>query len=451
MEIVYERCAGLDVHKKNVKVCFTGPGQNGRRTKETRTYLTMTEDLLQLRDWLKGQGCTHIALEATGVYWRPIYHLLEGDFEVLVVNAHHIKAVPGRKTDVKDAEWIADLLSHGLLSASFIPAAPQRELRELTRYRTSLVQERAREVNRLQKTLEDTNLKLGDVVSDVLGKASRLILRAIVEGETDARRLASFAVGRVRADQQTLERALTGKITPHHRFMLSQHLTLIENLDAAIRRVEEEIARRFTPPQPPTGEEDQSAPKPAAGAAAAESASSKPSSQPLSWQEALQLIEQVTGISERVAQGLLAEIGVQMSQFPSAKHLASWVGICPGNHESAGKRLSGKIRKGNPYARRLLIQAAHAAAHSKNTYLAAQYRRIAARCGPKRAAVAVGHSILVIIYHLLCDRTPYQDLGSNYFDEHDRQMVQKHLVRRLERLGYQVDLQPRTQAEEYLA
>ena len=448
MEIVYERCAGLDVHKKNVKACFTGPGRTGRRTKETRTYLTMTEDLLQLRDWLKEQGCTHIALEATGVYWRPIYNLLEGDFEVLVVNAHHIKVVPGRKTDVKDAEWIADLLSHGLLSASFIPAPPQRELRELTRYRTSLVEERAREVNRLQKTLEDTNLKLGDVVSDVLGKASRLILRAIVEGETDARQLASLAVGRVRADQQTLERALTGKVTAHHRFMLSQHLTLIENLDAAIRRVEEEIARRFTPPEPPTGAEDQSAPEPAVGA---ESASSEPSSEPLSWREAVQLIEQVTGISERVAQGLLAEIGIQMSQFPSAKHLASWAGICPGNHESAGKRLSGKPRKGNPYARRLLIQAAHAAAHSKNTYLSAQYRRIAARRGPKRAAVAVGHSILVIIYHLLRDRTPYQDLGGNYFDEHDRQMVQKHLVRRLERLGYQVELQPRAQDEEFLA
>jgi transposase len=372
---------------------------------------------------------------------------LEGDCEILVVNAHHIKSVPGRKTDVKDAEWIADLLAHGLLWASFIPSAPQRELRELTRYRTSLVQERAREVNRLQKTLEDTNLKLGDVVSDVMGKASGMILQAIVDGETDPVRLASFAVGRVRASQQDLERALTGKVTAHHRFMLGQHLQLIEHLDEAIGRVNEEIARRFTPPEPQDEEMEEPHP-PAAGQVLElpEPGLSSAESAPLSWQEAVRIIDQVTGISERVAQGLLAEIGVQMSQFPSAKHLASWVGICPGHHESAGKRLSGKTRKGNPHARRLLIQAAHAAAHSKNTYLATQYRRIAARRGPKRAAVAVGHSILVIIYHLLRDRGTYQDLGGNYFDEHDRQLVQKQLVRRLERMGYQVELQPLAQA-----
>lgn len=446
MEILHERCAGLDVHKKNVKACFSGPSKGGHRSKETRTYLTMTQNLLEMRDWLKEQGCTHIAMEATGVYWKPIYNLLEGDFEILVVNAHHIKTVPGRKTDVKDAEWIADLLAHGLLSASFIPSAPQRELRELTRYRTSLVEERAREVNRLQKTLEDTNLKLGDVVSDVMGKASRLILAAIVERETDAARLASLAAGRVHASQQDLERALTGKVTAHHRFMLGQHLVLIEHLEEAIRHVTEEIARRFTPPEPPIEEEHPTQPAEAAAAESSEAAPSSDGSALLSWQEAVELIDQVTGISERVAQGLLAEIGVEMDQFPSAKHLASWVGICPGNHESAGKRLSGKTRKGNPYARRLLIQAAHAAAHSKHTYLAAQYHRIAARRGPKRAAVAVGHSILVIVYHLLRDRGTYHDLGGNFFDEHDRQMVQKHLVRRLERLGYQVDLQPRSEA-----
>lgn len=345
MEILHERCAGLDVHKKNVKACFASLAEGGTRQKETRTYLTMTQNLLEMRDWLKEQGCTHIAMEATGVYWKPIYNLLEGDFEVLVVNAHHIKTVPGRKTDVKDAEWIADLLSHGLLSASFIPSAPQRELRDLTRYRTKLVEERAREVNRLQKTLEDTNLKLGDVVSDVLGKASRMILAAIVRGETDPGQLAAFAVGRVCASQEDLERALTGKVTSHHRFMLGQHLQQIEHLDAAIGQVSQEIAKRFTPPDPPDEEREHLLP-PSHEATESDKPFLRPEeSPPLSWHEAAQLIDEVTGISERIAQGLLAEIGIEMSQFPSSKHLASWVGMCPGNHESAGKRLSGKPEK----------------------------------------------------------------------------------------------------------
>jgi transposase len=469
MEILYQRCAGLDVHKKNVKVCFASPAGDGKRKKETRTYLTMTQNLLEMRDWLKAQGCTHIAMEATGVYWKPIYNLLEGDFEILVVNAHHIKNVPGRKTDVKDAEWIADLLTHGLLSASFIPSAPQRELRDLTRYRTKLVEERAREINRLQKTLEDTNLKLGDVVSDVLGKASSRILAAIVQGETDATKLASFAVGRVRASQEDLERALTGKVTSHHRFLLGEHLRQIEHLDEAIERVSQEIARRFTLPDPPAESADAAAaespdalvastdataesqapqisPEDLNGSTCEQTPPPSAPSTPLSWAEAAKIIDEITGISEQAAQGLLAEIGTNMEQFPSAKHLASWVGICPGNHESAGKRLSGKTRKGNPYARRLLIQAAHAAGKSKKSYLGAQYRRLASRRGSKKAAVAVGHSILVIIYHLLHDHEHYQDLGANYFDERDRQGIQKQLIRRLERLGYQVELQPLEQA-----
>lgn len=466
MDVIHKRCAGLDVHKKNVKACLSGVESDGQRQKETRTYLTMTQNLLELRDWLKDQGCTHIALEATGVYWKPIYNLLEGDFEILVVNAHHIKTVPGRKTDVKDAEWIADLLQHGLLRGSFIPSAPQRELRELTRYRTSLVEERAREVNRLQKTLEDTNLKLGDVVSDVMGKAASMILHALAEGETSPERLASFAVGRVRASKEDLEQALTGKVTDHHRFLLTEHLKQIATFDAALERVSEEIDRRFSPPEPPKQENEPAEPTgqeaeenqpvssqeqvgPSLLQQPAESTQTLPASQdlpPLSWQEAVEIIEQVTGIGKRMAQGLLAEIGINMEQFPSDKHLASWVGICPGNDESAGKRLSGKTRKGNPYARQFLIQAAYAAAHSKNTYLAAQYRRIAARRGAKRAAVAVAHSILVIIYHLLRNRGTYHDLGGNYFDEHDRQVVQKQLVRRLERMGYQVELQLMAQA-----
>src|SRR5579875_1084732 len=254
MEILYERCAGLDVHKKNVKACFACPGEGGKRKKETRTYLTMTQDVLKMRDWLKEQGCTHIVMEATGVHWRCIYNLLENDFELLMANAHHIKTVPGRKTDVKDAEWIADLLSHGLLTASFIPSAPQRELRDLTRYRAKLVEERAREINRVQKTLEDTNLKLGDVVSDIMGKASRMILSALASGESDPVSLAALAVGRVRANQEQLERALTGQVAEHHRFLLREHLTQISHLEQAIERVSAEIARRFTLSPPPAGE-----------------------------------------------------------------------------------------------------------------------------------------------------------------------------------------------------
>lgn len=446
MEILHERCAGLDVHKKNVKACFACPGKGGKRKKETRTYLTMTQNLLEMRDWLKEQGCTHIAMEATGVYWKPIYNLLEEDFEILVVNAHHIKTVPGRKTDVKDAEWIADLLSHGLLVGSFIPSAPQRELRELTRYRTKLVEERAREINRLQKTLEDTNLKLGDVVSDVMGKASRMVLLAVVDGETDPGRLASIALGRVRATAEELQRALTGKVTLHHRFMLGEHLKQIEALDAAIGRVSEEIARRFMPPEPPDGEQQREQPEQAEGQAKSEEVSTLPTQAPLSWREAAQLIDQITGISESAAQGILVEIGSNMDQFPSAQHLASWAGVCPGNHESAGKRLSGKARKGNRWLRRLLVQAAHAAAHSKNTYLSAQYHRLASRRGAKKATLAVAHSILVIIYHMLRDQSAYEDLGGNYFDERNRLMVQKRLVQRLERMGYQVELQPMAQA-----
>jgi transposase len=446
MELRYECCAGVDVHKKNVKVCLIVPSSQGRPGKEIRTYATKTTNLLEMRDWLKEKGCTHLAMEATGVYWKPIFNLMEGDFEILVVNAHHLKTVPGRKRDVKDWEWIADLLQHGLLKASFIPSAPQREWRELTRYRTRLVEERAREINRLQKTLEDTNLKLGEVVSDVMGKASQLILQAIVQGETDPKRLAAFAVGRVRASQSELEAALTGKVNAHHRFMLGEHLHQIETLNAAIGRVSQEIARRFTPPDDPGAKPTNQLPSASPETAVQEDADRLPSSEDLSWQKAAQLIDEIIGISQEAAQGILAEIGIKMDQFSSAQHLASWAGVCPGNNESAGKRVSGKARKGNPWLRRLLVQAAYAAGRSKNTYLCAQYHRIASRRGAKKAALAVAHSILVIIYPILRDQSTYQDLGGNYFDERDRQGVQKRLVKRLERMGYQVELQPMTQA-----
>lgn len=414
MEVLYPRCAGFDVHKKTVKVCLFVQEDKASPKKILRTYKTMTADLLEMRDWLAEQRCTHLAMEATGVYWKPIFNLLGADFALLVVNAHHIKAVPGQKTDVKDAEWIADLLRHGLLQASFIPSEPQRELRELTRYRTKLTEERTREVNRLQKTLEDTNLKLGDVVSDIMGKASRFILSAIVEGETDASTFALFAVGRVQASEEELTAALTGKVRDHHRFLLREHLTQIGNLETAIRRVTEEIASRVTPPDP-TPEEDQ-LPQPQAELCASVESNSRerdnlPPS-PLSWKMALVLLTSIPGMSERVAYTILAEIGSDMSRFPTAAHLASWAGVCPGNHESAGKRKSGKARKGNAWLRRVLVQAAHAASKAKKTSLAAQYRRLAARRGAKRAALAVAHNILVIIYHLLQDQVSYHELDT---------------------------------------
>jgi transposase len=442
MELVYERCCGLDVHKKMVVACLILPDEKGKQSKEVRTFRTTTQELLLLRDWLVLTGCTHLAMEATGVYWKPIYNVLDGAVELLVVNARHIKAVPGRKTDVRDAEWIADLLQHGLLTSSFIPPAEQRELRELTRYRTSLVQERARAVNRLQKTLEDTNLKLGDVATDILGKSARAMLEALLAGQTDPAVLADLARGRLKTKRAQLEEALVGVLKPHHRFMLTEHLALIDTLDEAIARATHEIEVRMGPPDPSPQE-----PQPLAEeeSQTGDQEQEPQEKLPLAWDEAVRLLDSIPGINPRAAQGILAEIGTDMRRFPSARHLASWAGMCPGNHESGGKRLSGKTRKGSPWLRQLLVEAAHAAAHTKNTYLSALYRRIASRRGAKIAMIAVGHALLVIIYHMLSEHTSYLDLGSNYFDERDRQSTEKRLVHRLEKLGFQVSLQPATQ------
>lgn len=403
MQVVFERCSGLDVHKKTVAACVITP--EGR---ETRTFGTMTADILALADWLQSMGVTHVAMEATGVYWKPVYNLLEPyGFELIVVNAQHIKQVPGRKTDVRDAEWIADLLRHGLLRGSYIPSRLERELRELVRYRKTLIRERAAEVNRVQKVLEGANIKLASVATDVMGKSGRAMLEAMVAGTTDPKALAALAKGRLQGKQPELEQALQGLVGPHQRMLLRTQLRHIDFLDREIETLSAEIAERMRP-----------------------------------FEEALRRLETIPGVGRRTAEVLAAEIGMDMSRFPTAAHLTSWAGMCPGNNESAGKRKSGRTRKGSPWLREALLEAARAAARTRNTYLSAQYHRLAARRGAKRAAVAVGHTILIIAYHILKEGTIYKDLGANYFDERDKAATVRRAVRRLENLGYKVTVEP---------
>jgi transposase len=412
MDIVYPCCAGLDVHKETVVVCLRRHNGQGPARQETRTFGTATRPLLELSDWLSQQGATHLAMESTGVYWKPIWNVLEGQFEMLLVNAQHIKQVPGRKTDVKDAEWIAQLLQHGLLRNSFVPAAPQRELRELTRQRRQLIQTRASVANRIQKVLEDANIKLASVAADVLGTSGRAMLEALIAGQDDPEALADLAQRKLRAKIPQLRLALHGRVTDHHRFLLRLLLDELTHLEGLIGRLTERIAEVLPAP----------------------------------FGEAVEKLTTIPGIGELAAQNILAEIGVDMNQFGGAGRLASWTGMCPGNHESAGKRKSGKTTKGNRWLRATLVQCAWAASHTKGTYLAAQYRRLAARRGKKRALVALGHTILGIIYHVLKDRTTYRELGPDYLDRLDAQRQTRNLVRRLERLGHKVTLQPQESA-----
>lgn len=408
MDLLYPCCAGLDVHKDTVVACVRRLDAKGKVRQQTRTFGTMTGQLLGLADWLAEQGVTHLAMESTGVYWKPIWNLLEGQFEILLVNAQHVKQVPGRKTDVKDAEWIAQLLQHGLLRGSFVPATAQRELRELTRQRRQLIQAKAAVANRIQKVLEDCNIKLGSVASDVLGASGRDMLRALIAGQEDPEVLAELARRRLRAKIPELRLALRGRVTDHHRFLLRLLLEEVEQHESWIARLGERIVTEMPAP----------------------------------FVEAVQRLATIPGIDERAAENILAEIGTDMDQFPTAGHLASWAGMCSGNRQSAGKRQSGKTTKGNRWLRTTLVQVAWAASHTKNTYLAAQYRRLAGRRGKKRALVALGHTILVITYHVLKDQTTYRELGPDYFDRLDTERLTRTLVRRLERLGHKVTLQP---------
>jgi transposase len=408
LNVLLSICCGLDVHKKSITACLLKTSASGEVTSVIRTFGTFTRDLRALAQWLQSEGCRHVAMESTGVYWKPVYNVLEPMCEqLLLVNAQHIKHVPGRKTDMKDAEWIATVLQHGLVRGSFIPPQEIRELRELTRYRTTLVRERAAECNRIQKLLEHMNIKLASVATDVLGKSGQKMLQALCDGQEDPEVLADMAKGRLRAKIPQLIEALQGYLTVSMRWLLQQQLERIAELDASIERLDaklEELCRPFG--------------------------------------EVLAILDQIPGVNRRIAQIIIAEIGIDMSRFPSAQHLSAWAGMCPGNNESAGKKKSGKMRKGCSWLRAALVEAGWAAGRMKQGYLQAQYHRLARRRGKKRACVAVGHSILTIAYSLLTTRKPYTDLGTDFFERRNDTRLKDQLVNRLQRLGYKVTLEP---------
>jgi len=405
MEVVYKRCCGLDVHKDTVVACVM-IREGEKVEKDIRTFGAMTADLVVLSDWLGAHQVTHVAMESTGIYWKPVFNLLDTSFHLILVNAAHIKKVPGRKTDVKDCEWIADLLAHGLLKGSFIPPEPIRDLRDLVRYRKSLTDERVRAVNRLQKILESSNIKLSSVATDVMGVSGRAMLEALATGSTDPEVLANLARGRLRQKLAALRQALEGRFRPHHQFLLGQMLSHLDFLDEAIAEISQEVAKRIGPFEPQ-----------------------------------VMVLKTIPGVDQKVAEAIVSEIGVDMSRFPDHRHLASWAGLCPGNNESAGKRRSGKTRKGNQWLRRMLIETAWTVSRAKESYLNALYHRLARRRGIKKAAVGVSHAILVMAYHILKTGLPYHELGSDYFDRLNIVQVKRHALRRLEALGYKVVLE----------
>jgi transposase len=419
MELLHKSCCGLDVHKSSIMACVRRVDSSGASHSHVRPFGTMTRDILELSDWLESHGVGHVAMESTGVYWKPIFNLMEGRFEVILVNAQHVKHVPGRKTDAKDCEWLAELLQMGLLKPSFIPPKPQREIRDLTRHRVQCVEDKTRIANRIQKVLEDANIKLGSVASDVLGVSGRAMLQRIIAGESDPNKLAELARAQLRGKIPELQLALRGKVTQHHRFLLEtlyrQLQSLEQTLDAISARIDEIIKA------------DQGTQK-------------DPNVVPFSL--AVTLLSTIPGIRTVAAQAILAEIGTDMRQYPSAGHLCSWAGISAGNNESAGKRKTGKTPKGNRWLRRTLVQVALSAGRTRDTYLRSQYSRLAARRGRKKAAVAVAHTILETIYHMLKRRLPYRDLGPDYLDKLDPERLTRYFVKRLERLGHKVTLEP---------
>ena len=404
MRIIHRICAGLDVHRDSVSVCVRVL-KDAEVESWKRTFGTMTKEIRSLGAWLSEHGVTHVAMESTGVFWKPLWNILESDFALLLVNPREIKNVPGRKTDQKDCEWICELLQFGLLSPSFVPSKEIRELRDLTRSRTKVIQHRVSVANRIHKVLQDANIKLSSVVSDILGVSSLAMIRALVNGERDPNRLAEMALKRLRAKIPQLRLALDGAVDEHHCYLLTRYLNQLDSHESEIAVFDERIRKVAAP-----------------------------------FEEELELLISIKGVQRRTAECLLAEIGPDMTQFHSAKALASWAGVCPGSNESAGKRKSGKTTKGSKWLRRTLGEASWAAASSKNTYFSAQYKRLASRRGKKRAIVAVGHSILIAAYHVLKDRTPYQDLGPDHFDKLNTPRITRYLVKRLERLGHTVTL-----------
>jgi transposase len=422
MDILYERVAGLDVHKDTVVACVRIMA-DGKAKRECRSFATTTEQLVELRAWLEESRCTHVAMEATGVYWMPVFRILgEGQFELIVANAAHIKNVPGRKTDMNDAMWIADLLACGLIKASFVPTEEMQELRALTRTRKQLVREQTRHVQRIEKTLAEANIKLDSVISDIMGASGRRMIEAMIAGVSQPRKLADLASKQIKATRKELYDALHGRLTDHHRFLLKLHLRQWDGLDETIRKIDQEIDQRI-------GHMD-----------------AKAGIGKVPFRTLIELVSTVPGVNVVAAPAILSEIGPDMSRFPTAGHLVSWSGLCPGQNESAGKRKSSRLRKGAPWLKTMLVQCAWAAKRKKDSYYRAQFFRLQSKRGPQKAICAVAASILTAIYHILKDGTEHHDLGAAYFDRRPTEAKANHLVARLKKLGFTVQLQPIAEA-----